>query len=212
MKMNAVNLSSVSNKLLSIGFISALMVINQNVQAAPNYTVEVIVFENMATKGWTEERWPDEIELPNTDKSVPLSSPQKSRLYLKNRNVQLKNVAAKIDKNYRILFHQAWSQNAYGSKNTPSVLIEKDRAGSSNLLGTVQLYKTRFAHIQFDLEVEKRIPSKVKEAFAQHQQVDLEYLPSHWRFNLQESRKIKPGELHYIDHPLFGIVVQIRRN
>ncbi len=199
--------------LVALSFITGLMGVHTYAKAeTPNYTIEVIVFENLALKGWTEERWPDEIELPNTDNSVSLSAPQKSRLYLKKRNTQLTTVAEKVAKNYRILFHQAWSQNAYSPKKTPTVLIENDRAGSSNLLGTVKLYKTRFAHVQFDLEVEKRIPLKVREAVAENQQVDLDYLPTHWRFNLVESRKIKPGELHYIDHPLFGILVQIRKN
>ena len=196
-----------------LSLVMGLMACYSTAQAkTPNYTIEVIVFENLALKGWTEERWPDEIELPNTENSVSLSTPQKSRLYLKKRKSQLNDVAAKVAKNYRILFHQTWSQNAYSPKKTPTVLIESDRSGSSNLLGTVKLYKTRFAHVQFDLEVEKRIPSKIREAVAQNQQVDLEYLPTHWRFNLVESRKIKPGELHYIDHPLFGILVKIHKN
>ncbi|VAW48435.1 hypothetical protein MNBD_GAMMA03-981 [hydrothermal vent metagenome] len=192
-----------------LGLLVSLIAYHSTAQAnTPNYTIEVIIFENLALKGWTEERWPDEIELPNTQNSVSLSAPQKSRLHLKKRKTQLNNVAAKVAKNYRILFHQAWSQNAYSPKKNPTVLIENSRSGSS-LLGTVKLYKTRFAHVQFDLEVERRIPSKIREAVAQNQQVDLEYLPTHWRFNLIESRKIKPGELHYIDHPLFGILVKI---
>ncbi|HIE40795.1 MAG TPA: hypothetical protein EYP76_05140 [Thiomicrorhabdus sp.] len=190
-----------------------LITIQSTVQAqTPNYTIEVIVFENHALKGWTEERWPDEIELPNTDNSVSLNAPQKSRLYLKKRNKQLTEVAKKVAKNYRIIFHQAWSQNAYSPKKTPTVLIENDRSGGTNLLGTVKLYKTRFAHVQFDLELEKRIPSKIREAVAENQQVAIDDLPQYWRFNLVESRKIKPSELHYIDHPLFGILVKIHKN
>ncbi len=204
-------LSFLLKGLLALSLITGLMAIQTHAKAA-NYTIEVIVFENLALKGWTEERWPDEIKLPNTQNSVSLSAPQKSRLHLKKRKTQLNNVAAKVAKNYRILFHKAWSQNAYSPKKTPSVLIENDHAGSTRLLGTVKLYKTRFAHVQFDLEIDRRIPSKVREAMAQNQQIDLSDLPSHWRFNLVESRKIKPGELHYIDHPLFGILVKIHKN
>jgi hypothetical protein len=190
-----------------------LITLQSTAQAqTPNYTIEVIIFENHALKSWTEERWPDEIELPNTENSVSLTSPKKSRLYLNKRKTKLNTIANKVTKNYRIIFHQAWSQNAYSPKKTPTVLIENDRAGSSNLLGTVKLYKTRFAHVQFDLEIEKRIPTKIREAVAENQQVDIEFLPTHWRFNLVESRKIKPGELHYIDHPLFGILVKIHKN
>ncbi len=206
-------LNHIKPLLIALGiFISAISFSSQVNAQAPRYTIEVIIFENLALKGWTEERWPDEIELPNTQNSVSLNAPQRSKLAIRTAAPKLTHTADKLSKHYRIIFHKAWSQNAFSPKNTPTILIENDRAGGTSLLGTIKLYKTRFAHVQFDLELEKRIPAKVQNAFAQNQQLDPNDLPSHWRFNLIEKRKIKPGELHYIDHPLFGILVKIQQH
>ena len=181
-------------------------------EEVPRYTVEVIVFENYALRGWTEEHWPDEIELPMTEESTSVLTTGKSPLFIETATTSLDTVAQKMSNGYRILFHQAWSQNAKDTKDAPTVLIESAQEGGTQMIGTIKLYKTRFAHVEVDLEFEKAIPAKILEAFAENQQRALEELPSHWRFNLTEARKIKGDELHYIDHPLFGVLVQLHKN
>ncbi len=211
MPTNLANSLRPSPVLLTLFFLFGF---SQTAQAeeVPRYTVEMIIFEHYALKSWTEEHWPDEIELPSMEKSTALSTHGTSPLYIQNSQKTLDNVVKKMGKGYRVLFHQAWSQNAYKSKNAPKIIIENDRQGGSQMLGTVKLNKTRFAHVEVDLEFEKSIPNKIREAFAENQQLALEDLPSHWRFTLKESRKIKEGQLHYIDHPLFGVLVQLHKN
>ena len=177
-----------------------------------NYTIEVVVFQSRATKGWTEELWPNEIELPNTTNSVDLDRPGKAPLWIQDRNTKLTSVVGKMQRDYRILFHKAWTQNSFTPAKTPAILIDRSYKDLTNITGTVQLYKTRFAHVKFDLEFERMIPESIREAFAYNQMVNIEDLPTYWRFKLAEQRKIKPGELHYIDHPLFGILVKIKKN
>lgn len=181
-------------------------------EEVPRYTVEVIVFENYALRGWTEEHWPDEIELPMTEESTSVLTTGKSPLFIEAATTSLDTVAQKMSKGYRILFHKAWSQNAMDTKDAPTVLIESAQENGTQMIGTIKLYKTRFAHVEVDLEFEKAIPAKILEAFAENQQLALDVLPSHWRFNLTEARKIKGDELHYIDHPLFGVLVQLHKN
>ena len=177
-----------------------------------SYKIEVIVFENLNLKGWTEEYWPEDIELPVTQGSTSVFTRNQKPLWISKRNRELLSSAQQLNKKgYRVIFHQAWSQSAYANKNSPTVLIENNLGVGSNLLGTVRLYKTRFAHVDVDLEFERRIPEKILEAFAQNQKLSSDQLPTHWRFNLKESRKIKPGELHYIDHPLFGALIKIHK-
>lgn len=188
-----------------VGFSGSL-----HAEQTPRYTVEVIVFENYALRGWTEEHWPDEIKLPATQGSTSLFTTGKSPLFIENANQSLDSLAQKISKNYRVLFHQAWSQNAVDTKNAPTVLIEKVKQGGTQMMGTIKLYKTRFAHIEVDLEFERVIPAKVIEAFVENQRLASGELPSHWRFNLNEARKIREGEVHYIDHPLFGVLVRLQ--
>ncbi|MDX1352175.1 MAG: CsiV family protein [Thiomicrorhabdus sp.] len=185
---------------------------NGTVQAkAESYAIEVIVFESLALRGWTEEYWPEDFERPSIEGSSSVFSRGQKPLFIKNYANTLDGAVAKLNKRgYRVLFHQAWSQQAYANKNSPTVLIENKQGVGTNMLGTVRLYKTRYAHVDFDLEFEKYIPSKILEAFMQNQKISATQTPNSWRFHLKESRKIKPGELHYIDHPLFGVLVKIQ--
>lgn len=199
--------------ILILAFANLALLSTQAQAQAPSYTIEVIVFEHLGLKGWTEEFWPDDITLPSTQGSTSIFTRNQKPLWINRRDQTLAGTATQLNKKgYRVLFHQAWSQTAYANKNAPTVLIENDQKIGSNLIGTVRLYKTRFAHVDFDLEFERRIPNKIIDEFAQHQNLSAGEHPTHWRFNLKESRKIKPGELHYIDHPLFGVLVKIEPN
>ncbi|WP_051640697.1 CsiV family protein [Thiomicrorhabdus sp. Milos-T2] len=207
-------LSILKNQLaVAILFANLALFTSQAQAQVPSYKIEVIVFENLNLKGWTEEHWPDQIELPSTENSTSIFTRNQKPLWINRRNQSLVGTEAKLNKRgYRVIFHQAWSQLAYANKKAPTVLIENDQKRGANLIGTVRLYKTRFAHVDFDLELERRIPSKILEKFAQNQGISAGEAPTHWRFNIKESRKIKPGELHYIDHPLFGVLVKITPN
>ncbi|BCN93315.1 hypothetical protein THMIRHAM_11000 [Thiomicrorhabdus immobilis] len=199
--------------ILILAFANLALLSTQSQAQAPSYTIEVIVFEHLSLKGWTEEYWPDDIQLPSTRGSTSVFTRNQKPLWIDRRNQTLAGTENQLNKKgYRVLFHQAWSQMAYANKNAPTVLIENDQKVGSNLIGTVRLYKTRFAHVDFDLEFERRIPTKIMDEFAQNQNLSNGEHPTHWRFNLKESRKIKPGELHYIDHPLFGILVKVEPN
>lgn len=185
----------------------------QNVQAqTPTYKIEVIVFESLALKGWTEEYWPAEVALPDTSNSSSVFNTNKRPLFINNSSQSMAGKANALNKKgYRVLFHKAWTQLAYPNKNTTKTLLEASNKYGTNMLGTVRLYKTRFAHVNFDLHFDRRIPSKVRTSFANSQKMSEAELPSHWRFSLSESRKIRPGEFHYLDHPLFGVLVRITK-
>lgn len=176
----------------------------------PSYKIEVIVFESLALSGWTEEYWPEETITPDTSNSTSVFTRNQKPLWIGSASHGLTGKARALNKKgYRVLFHKAWRQLAYANKNGHQVMIEGSNQYGSSVLGTVRLYKTRYAHVDLDLEFTRTIPSQVKEAFAQAHNTTVENLPNQWRFNLSESRKIRPSELHYIDHPLFGVLVKI---
>jgi len=185
----------------------------------PNYTLEVIVFDTYALKSWTEEYWPDDLEPLDYDGNYFLSDLlsgkyARGEANIRNQPIELNSIARKLspEKGYKILFHKAWSQNTGSDRQMPTVIIESAK-GSSQLSGTIKLYKSRFAHVDFDLNLERQIPNKIKSEFLAQQKFSPdEIAPETWQFKLKESRKIRPNQLHYIDHPLFGIIVQLRYN
>jgi len=193
---------------------SCLIITSSPAQAkADNYSIEVVVFESLALKGWTEEYWPEDIEHPNIDGSTSIYTRGTKPLWINKSRRSLGGAVAKLNKKgYHVLFHQAWSQVTYANKKAPTVLIESDNSGT-NMLGTVRLYKTRYAHVDIDLEFDRRIPRKILDKFMQNEKLSSsETAPNRWHFHLKESRKIKSGEIHYIDHPLFGVLVKIHKN
>lgn len=195
--------------LLSMTF---SMTSQANTTEIPTYKIEVIIFESLATKGWTEEYWSNEVDLPYTENAVSVFSTGKRPLFIESSDKEMVDKANTLNKRgYRVIFHQAWTQQAHPNKNIKPVLVEGSTKYGTNMLGTVRLYKTRYAHVNFDLNFDRRIPDSVKTLFADNQQIAIADLPEFWSFNLAESRKIKPGQLHYLDHPLFGALVRISK-
>lgn len=135
---------------------------------------------------------------------------------------------------YRPLLHVAWQQPGLDARNVRAVHLDNtrfERKAAEQLEvepepgevreepeytppvkvfdGTVRLRKSRFLHLDVDFAY---FPDTL-------QQPDLE-MPAqaagHRRFpadyvRLTESRRIKPDNLNYFDHPLFGLVVQVSK-
>ncbi|WP_373020061.1 CsiV family protein [Thiomicrorhabdus sp.] len=216
-------------KFLNVSLITVLFMFNglfstaQADEETPNYSIEVIIFETFALKSWTEEYWPEEIETPDIENALDLQgllngSVDSGKLNVKAQANELQAEAAKLtpQKGYRILYHQTWSQDTFDDQTMPKLIIDNsNQDGAGSLVnGTVKLYKSRYAHVDFDLEFERRIPDRVKEDFIQNQKLTgpEDIVPETWHFKIKESRKIRPNQLHYIDHPMFGILVQMRYN
>ena len=135
---------------------------------------------------------------------------------------------------YRPLLHVAWQQPGLDARNVRAVHLDNTRferkaAGQPEVEpepgqapdepeytppvkvfdGTVRLRKSRFLHLDVDFAY---FPGTLE-------QPDLE-LPApaagHRRFpasyvRLTESRRIKPDDLNYFDHPLFGLIVEVSK-
>lgn len=173
----------------------------------PEYQVDLIIFETTALKGWTEEHWSEDIDIIDTEDTITVSS-------LPENQFMLKEQAAKMTpaRGYKILYHQSWILQGKALKNAKPMLIEAhpEKDHESRIEGTMTFYKSRFAHVRLNLELERKIPAKVREKFAQQQNLDEATLPEFWRFNLKEARKVKSKQLHYFDHPIFGAIVKIQ--
>ncbi|GAB6070346.1 hypothetical protein JCM30760_14430 [Thiomicrorhabdus hydrogeniphila] len=202
----------INTQIISLLFFTGLVTLSTQAHAkADNYAIEVVVFESLALKGWTEEYWPEEIEHPNIQGSTAVTTHGQKPLWINNSSRSLGGAVNRLNKRgYRVLFHQAWSQVAYPNKKAPTTLVESNSYGT-NMVGTVRLYKTRFAHVDINLEFDRKIPNKILDAFIQNEKLPVTDSPTRWSFQLKESRKIKDGELHYIDHPLFGVLVKIHK-
>lgn len=183
------------------------MAFHAHAEAPPKYQVELIVFETLALKGWTEEVWEENPEIIDTEGTQVAET-------LPEDDFMLAEEAGKmtLQKGYRILTHQSWVLQGLPEADSQPLLIEvlPEDDNDSRLEGTLLFYKSRFAHVRLNLELERKIPIRLREDFAAQQRIEPEALPDFWRFKLTEARKVKSKELHYFDHPIFGALIKIQ--
>ena len=146
----------------------------------------------------------------------------------------------KLSREYRPLMHVSWQQPGLTPTTARAVHIQKYEeaettvisdleTGKSNSLddsfseqneiedvyqvldlifdGTIRLRSSRFLHVDVDIAF---FPEFLTEAGnIQEQGLFVQQHADYVR--LQESRKIKLNEIHYFDHPLFGVVLRASR-
>ena len=169
---------------------------------------------------------------PGAAAGPPREQDLKPYLALPKQDYRLAGVRRALARSadFRPLLHVAWQQPGLDSGNVRAVHLDNtrferkaaQRSGQEPdeareapeytppvklFDGTVRLRKSRFLHLDVDFAY---FPGAL-------QQPDLAMpAPSagHRRFpatyvRLTQSRRIKPDELNYFDHPLFGLVVQV---
>ncbi len=155
-----------------------------------------------------------------------------SYLRLSADQLALGKARQKIDasKNYRLLLHLAWRQQGLDKGVSKPVHVQsrtyplppasrrglsgdplqQQLAGVPSVEGTVRMYRTRYLHFEADLRYFR--PSTESQASGDFLDEEVylserRIVPTHFR--LTESRRMRSRELHYLDHPLFGVLVQI---
>lgn len=72
--------------------------------------------------------------------------------------------------------------------------------------GTLRLYRARYLHLEADLLYHRPAARSRARAVSGDDGAEPD-IPD--RFVLRQSRRMRSNELHYVDHPLFGIVAQV---
>ncbi|WP_052501360.1 CsiV family protein [Thiomicrospira microaerophila] len=191
--------------------------VGANPQTEPKIQVEIIIFQSLALRGWTEEYWPDLDGIISTADSRRIAGLDGYAQRLDPDQRTLLEEAGKMttDRGYDILAHLAWQQPLRSNQLAMPVLIDPSlqlrRANVSRLLGKIRIYQERFIHADVQMELDRQIPTRIRENFANHQQIPIEWLPESWRFKIEESRRVRYGQIHYLDHPIFGVLIKIDR-
>lgn len=133
----------------------------------------------------------------------------------------------KLSREYRPLLHIAWQQPGLGARSTRSVHLEntlfEEDEGQVDITefiyeepkiiydGIIRLRSSHLIHVDVDF-------SFFPEDFID-KQYELEQPQDNALFNRQyadyvrltETKRIKLNEIHYFDHPLFGVILQVSR-
>lgn len=217
-----------SNKitLLIVGI--ALLLINANLQAQPIqsgfitrpvvpnlFQVELVVFEHL-TPSAEKQAWPAQVNLPSAKDAIELKTlaangiaPQLYQL-LPSQYFKLNHEANLLAKqsDYKIILHIAWLQPLTAPNEAKPIHIyggqSLDNQGGTlwQINGLIKLSRDDFINLKTNLilsESNNNLPSDlINDSNATVQM-----------YELKELRRLKPNELNYLDHPLFGVLIKI---
>ena len=190
------------------------------------YTVELMVFQNLSGDGLYSESWPDDPGQPAVREALRLTTSGElslddevdaagTELYafqlLSSSQLQLLDVSNRLkwSEGYRPLLHIAWRQPGFSRSKSRAVYVHSalpnrfrtegnaggGLSGDPQLSGTVRLSRGRYLHVETDL-VHVRSGSAATGVTTRP-------------YRMQQSRRMRSRELHYIDHPAFGVLVRV---
>ena len=203
-------------KLFALFVAAVVLPINPVMAETDNvnwYTVEVVSFTRAKT-AQVQERWPisvvvetaaDTIEfIPQPDKqpdSLPILDiePVEASEKQLGRHTYAINRAS----GFSVKSHQIWRQKGLSRELAPWINLETD---SPALSGKVRISLSRYLHADFNIQLQNPDWSP---SFSNEPAMHEESMPKTILFNV--SRKLKRDKIHYIDHPLAGILLRIER-
>lgn len=149
-------------------------------------------------------------ETPADDLDIEVRSAGRSQSFrfrlLEADELQLGNAYARISRlgAYAPLLHGGWVQE--GLSETQAYPFDLVYLGATNPRGTIQLHLSRFLHVTVDLDylAGRALPSGPRSGPFTLGEVST--IP---RYALETQRRLRSGELHYIDHPMFGVLVLV---
>lgn len=218
--------------LIQLGFAllisSSLNVFAQNETENPQsheriYQVELIVFARAETN--PQEQWPNDLKLAYPENLFSLKADGngvENFTLLPANERQLNPQAATLAKSgsYTLLYHQAWRQMIYGRKTNIAISGGKTFNGHQELEGSIALSVAQYLKIQTNLWLTQFVPAgtNIAEAWPElprllnsensETEKSQDYLIKRI-VKLSQERSMRSTEIHYIDHPLLGVIVKI---
>jgi hypothetical protein len=190
----------VSLDLKAVACLLMLLPASLPAQAAPAiYDVEVVIFSN-STSGDNGEHW----SRPGAVTADSGGFPQGEFTELDRSLYRLGGVsnALQQSRGYSVLFHRAWRQVASGQDSAPAYPVRSLATGGSEAVeGSVRLVLERFLHLDANL-----LLVSARAAGASGYAEASGSVPV---YALREQRRIRSGELHYFDHPHFGMIALV---
>ena len=181
-------------KILSFCGVLVLLGLHHAAQAATTYGIEVLIFSR-DNASINSEYWPLPDKAPASGNSLSNGSYNErsaASFMLKSTDQRIQNTSG-----LRVLYHKAWSQPVLKSRRSQPVAIQAGNMmtdGYYELEGAITVDRGHYLHFKPDLQLRRNITlddGSMRTITAV----------------LDEPRRMKSGDAHYIDHPLFGILV-----
>lgn len=219
-------------------FLILSLVLSHAVTAASWYQVEVVVFDRL-NPDLDGEQWQNEVftvrdnmvELQATDTTDALVP----YMVLSSGRNRLNGVERifRLSSQYRPLIHLSWQQPATQRRQSRYVHLQKidgeqsiavadsndpdvepdflDEMVPLNRIidGSIRIRSGFYLHADIDFSYFKDLPAENK--ILRTSEESFVGATDKTVIKLKETRKIKLNEIHYFDHPMFGVILQVSR-
>ena len=200
--------------ILRIPALLALALIVGSASAQPaatalqSYDVELVIFRTVAanatTEQWSAENGGAKQDVVVADEDAPsaavaavapVTTSTESFPDLAQGKFKLTAVEESLrrSRNYQVLGHFGWTQPGFPRTEAHYMSITPQVLQGSGLTGQVAVSRGRYLHLTLDLALES--PSDPGQ-----------------RYVLQQTRRMRSNERHYIDHPKFGVIALITQS
>lgn len=179
--------------------------------AERSYQVELLIFERNNAGGG--EVWPELPEMPDVTRARELSSAGNSFGIVPASQLKLGGAKNRLAaaRGYKVLKHIGWRQPGLSRDRAVAVHLSEGPFRRTamggrpqpRLDGTVRLVLSRYLHLEVDLALRDESSAEA---------VDLDDFASAppTIYRLIDSRRMRSGELHYLDHPKLGIIALVK--
>lgn len=188
--------------------------------ASQDYNVEIVVYASLRADDGAEQ-WPTPKIFPTTEQALNLGEGGTRLLSGGARNLQAIADTMRRSSLYRPLLHWRWRQPGWGSGQAKAIHVQIP-AGSGLPLTEVAAGTSKFSLQQLRSNLDAGITGTAGQPLLDgtltltrsrylHMAVDLIYIDPNTgsALQLKESRRMRSGELHYLDQPRFGALVQV---
>ena len=133
-------------------------------------------------------------------------------------SVEVSKIARSRD--FRVISTKSWFQDIKDIDEAELIFIDSDFFKGTRIFGFFQLYKERFVHFNSKLYLSELDPLFTQEeklivgknVFNDEKELDIfEEKNQKVLFEVKHSKKFRSGELLYVDHPKFGMLVKLTK-
>jgi len=199
------------------------------------YDVEIIIFEDAHARYIKSETWSqhdeptspeDEITEEQSTKNTKEDEPAVEIENIKPTILTQEYKRINRSSEYEVLLYSAWRQQGLESSKAFEIKLAALKnthtaKSENNITGTIKVVLARYLHLFGDLDYHRPVTGEAGEIDSTRQDQTTSQsinagdsaapvaLATETSYPIEFRRRMRSKELHYIDHPLVGILVQI---
>lgn len=172
---------------------------------ARNYIVEVVVFERTRDTEQREEQWrPDSNLVINNQANLQALAQRSKTPTTMSATSRLKRLeSALLGSGNRIVQSARWVLNARTYQNATTFNLS-----TGNLRAFLKIYKTSLIFADLNMGLIASAPATEVNSTSGFTTAN-SYQPPAPLFFINEKRRLKFKEIHYFDHPKFGVILGV---